>query len=141
MEALVNVLQAAEAATSVAESVRTVTLGLSAVMYALLVGLAAVAVLDAWLDGSLFADGRARCEFWRDEGERKATRLLGELLTCRFCLGYHVTFWLAILTLPLLPTAWLLPFIWLGGRAVERIVHRLTRDVEEPKDQDTRGYG
>ncbi len=119
-----------------AESVRTAALGLSAVLFAALVGLASVAVLDAWHLGSLFAGLRARSEYWRDEGGWAATRLLGELLTCRFCLGYHVSFWLSILTLPLVPTAWLLPFVWLGGRAVERLVGR-----EAGTDHDHRGYG
>lgn len=136
MEALVQLLQAAESVRSVADSVRTVTLGLTAVLYAALVGLASVAVLDAWLLGSLFAGQRARCEYWRDEGDWRATRLLGELLTCRFCLGYHVSFWLAILTMPLVPTAWPFPLVWLGGRAIERLAHRVLRGEEtEVKDE------
>jgi len=136
MEAFVQLLKAADSAKSVADSVQTLTLGLTAVFYALLVGLAAVAVLDAGLLGSLFAGWRARFEYWRDEGNWRATRLLGELLTCRFCLGYHVTFWLSILTLPLVPTAWLFPFVWLGGRTVERLIHkRLDDDKPEVKDE------
>ena len=139
MDALVQLFQAAESAKSMADSVQTLTLGLTAGFYALLVGLAAAAVLEAGLLGSLFAGWRARFEYWRDEGNWRVTRFFGELLTCRFCLGYHVTFWLSIMTLPLIPTAWLLPFVWLGGRTVERLVHRrLGDDKHETNDEPAR---
>lgn len=127
MDAPTDLLRAAEATT-------TVALGL--LLFAGLVGLAAKAALDAWLLGSLFAPARARFEYWRDDGEWAATRLLGELMVCRFCLGYHVTFWLTILTLPIVPTAWLLPLVWLGGRAVERMVAG-----DGPAKADHGGYG
>lgn len=85
-------------------------------------GAAAKAALDCWFLGALFADWRARAQDARDNGRWAFTRLLGGALSCRFCLSYHVTFWLAILSLAALPTAWLVPAVWLAGQAV---AHRL----------------
>lgn len=78
---------------------------------------AAKAALDCWFLGSLFADWRARAEDLRDNGGWALTRLVGAALSCRFCLSYHVTFWLSILSIAVLPSPWLLPVVWLAAQA------------------------
>ncbi len=59
--------------------------------------LASRAVLAAWFEGSIFAGARATAEAWDN--------WLGELLGCRFCLSYHVPFWL--LVVGYVPGLWL----------------------------------
>lgn len=81
-------------------------------------GVAAKAALDCWFLGSVFADWRARAEDARDNGGWAIARFVGGALSCRFCLSYHVTFWLAILSLAVLPTAWMVPAVWLAAQAV-----------------------
>ena len=81
---------------------------------------AAKAALDCWFLGSLFADWRARAQDARDNGGRAVVRFAGGALSCRFCLSYHVTFWLAILSLAVLPSAWLMPAVWLASQAAAR---------------------
>ena len=82
------------------------------------VALASKAALDAWFEGSVFATARAHTEVWK-YSDRKGVALIGDLMTCRFCLGYHVCFWLSFLCcfrnyefVLLVPTA-------LAARAVE----------------------
>lgn len=60
------------------------------------VALASKAALDAWFEGSVFATARAHTEVWK-YSDRKGVSLIGDLMTCRFCLGYHVCFWLSFL--------------------------------------------
>ncbi len=57
-------------------------------IYSIAVILATRAVLRAWFYGSLF-------EKWLGYFERRPG-LLGDLLTCPFCLSYHVVFWLFV---------------------------------------------
>lgn len=78
---------------------------------------AAKAVLDCWFTGSVFADWRARAQDARDGGGWALTRFVGGALSCRFCLSYHVTLLLAILSLAVLPSAWLAPAVWLASQA------------------------
>ena len=94
---------------------------LEAILTVVIVAAASKAALDAWFEGSIFATFRAYAEVWA-YSDNKALLLLGELLTCRFCLGYHVTFWLALLCcfnnfnfIPLVP-------VWLAARAVEGFI-------------------
>jgi hypothetical protein len=63
----------------------------------IVLALAARACLDAWFEGSLFADWRARAEVWDN--------WLGVLLGCRFCLAYHMP-WL-VLAAAYVPGLWL----------------------------------
>ena len=60
------------------------------------VALASKAALDAWFEGTIFATARAHTEVWK-YSDRKGIALIGDLMTCRFCLGYHVCFWLSFL--------------------------------------------
>lgn len=86
---------------------------------ALLVALATRATLDCWMQGSIFSRGRARMELWRDDDFYFYRRLLGELMTCRFCLAYHVAFWLAVLAV-----GWTfhLPVVWLTAVCLTRLL-------------------
>jgi hypothetical protein len=63
---------------------------------AVIVALASKAALDAWFEGTIFATARAHTEVWK-YSDRKGVALIGDLMTCRFCLGYHVCFWLSFL--------------------------------------------
>lgn len=94
---------------------------LESILAAFIVAVASKAALDAWFEGSIFATFRAHAEAWA-YSDNKLLLLLGELLTCRFCLGYHVTFWLALLCcfnnlnfIPLVP-------VWLAARAIEGLI-------------------
>jgi hypothetical protein len=54
----------------------------------LLLALAAGAVVDVWLNGSIFATWRARAETWENT--------FSELLGCSLCLNYQVPIWLTL---------------------------------------------
>lgn len=53
---------------------------------------AASAVVDAWFNGSIFADRRAYFQALDDGGSK-----LGELMSCRFCFSHHTPWILAAL--------------------------------------------
>jgi hypothetical protein len=53
-----------------------------------LLALATGAVVDVWLNGSIFAGWRARAEVWENT--------LSELLGCSLCLNYQVPIWLTL---------------------------------------------
>jgi hypothetical protein len=63
--------------------------GLDLIAGVLLLALAAGAIVDVWLNGSIFAGWRARIE--AREGR------LSELLGCSLCLNYQVAGWLTLL--------------------------------------------
>jgi len=83
--------------------------------------LASKAVLDVWFNGSIFSWHRAWAELLRDEGAWKVSRLLGELLTCRFCLSYHTSLWFTLCCIPILPW-WALAPWWFAVRTAARFV-------------------
>jgi hypothetical protein len=90
-----------------------------------LLALATGAVVDVWLNGSIFASARARVEAW--EG------FLAELLGCGFCLTYQVALWLTGLAwLPALLLEWpwvLAPRALLVGLAAGRLAWLVDRAV------------
>jgi hypothetical protein len=53
-----------------------------------LIALAAGALVDIWLNGSMFAGWRARFEVWENA--------LSELLGCGLCLNYQAPIWLTL---------------------------------------------
>lgn len=73
------------------------------------------AILDVWFLGSIFANYRAWAELFRDEGKWRLTKLLGELLSCRFCFSYHSSLWMTLCFIPVIPWWGLLPW-WLAVR-------------------------
>jgi hypothetical protein len=93
-----------------------------------LVVAAAKAVLDAWLEGSIFATARAYAEAWK-ESDRRVVRLFGELLSCRFCLGYHVSFILSVMFCCLLPSWVLIAVVALAARGIEHEVNRYVERI------------
>jgi hypothetical protein len=88
-----------------------------------LVALATGAVVDVWLNGSIFATARARVETWDN--------ILSELLGCSFCLNYQVPLWLvAFLWMPTFLAHWVVALtcrgvlLWLAtGRLAWLINH------------------
>jgi hypothetical protein len=99
----------------------------------LLVTFATKAVLDAWFEGSVFAIGRAYAEAWKSS-DKKITSLLGELLSCRFCLGYHVSFLLSITCCAFISN-WLLIFlITFAARGMEYEINRLLEAKYDSKE-------
>lgn len=108
---------------------------IEALLTTLIVALASKGVLDAWFDGTVFSTARAHAEAWR-ESNSAYTSLAGELLSCRFCLGYHISFWITVLCCfnnlsPIL----LLP-VWLAGRAIEHEVEIEIRRRNERRDNE-----
>lgn len=91
---------------------------LTIILVPLVNGVAAKAILDAWFLGSVFADWRAQGQELRDNGSWMITRFFGGASSCRFCFSYHTTLVLSILSLPVLPSCWLLPAIWFASQAV-----------------------
>lgn len=107
---------------------------LDALLASLLVTLAARAALDAWFEGSIFATARAYAEAWK-YSDTKVTALFGELLSCRFCLGFHVTFWLAVLCC-IAGISWLLLVpVALAARALEFQIYLELKEEDEPGTQ------
>lgn len=53
-----------------------------------LLALATGAVVDVWLNGSIFASWRARVETWENT--------LSELFGCSLCLNYQAAIWLTL---------------------------------------------
>lgn len=114
---------------------------IEALLMVVLVAVASKAALDAWFDGSIFDTPRAYAEAWA-YSDSTILLLLGELLTCRFCLGYHVTFWLTLLCcftdfnfIPLVP-------VWLAARAVEGFIdNKLGVRDEQQQAETPRGDG
>lgn len=105
-----------------------------ALLYAIMAALASRAAMDAWFEGSIFATARAYSEAWR-YSDTKMTSLLGELLTCRFCLGYHVTFWFSVLYC-INGASWLLLLpVALTARALEYQLYLLLKEEDEPGSQ------
>jgi hypothetical protein len=62
--------------------------GLDLLINVLLLALATGAVVDVWLNGSIFATWRARVETWENT--------FSELLGCSLCLNYQVPIWLTL---------------------------------------------
>lgn len=91
----------------------------------LLLALAAGAVVDVWLNGSLFATARARVEA-REDG-------LSELFGCSFCLNYMVPLWLTVLLwLPAVSARWPVNLIcraWLLWLAAGRLAWLINHAV------------
>jgi hypothetical protein len=54
----------------------------------ILLALATGAVVDVWLNGSIFAGWRARIETWENT--------FSELMGCSLCLNYQVPIWLTL---------------------------------------------
>jgi hypothetical protein len=90
-----------------------------------LVALATGAVVDVWLNGSIFATARARVET-RDN-------ILSELLGCSFCLNYQVPLWLVVLLwLPVVVAPWPVNLIcraWLLWLAAGRLAWLINHAV------------
>ena len=99
----------------------------------LVTALAERALAGAWFDGSLFAGWRAAGQSMRDDGSWRLTRFVGGAVSCPFCLGYHLTFWLAALWIPLLPAWWLAAPVWLAARYVAWQLTPGEDDVREPE--------
>jgi hypothetical protein len=62
----------------------------------LLAVFASGAILDVWFNGSIFSNWQAKLQFIADEEpdpSRALTQLFAKLLTCSFCLSYHVPLW------------------------------------------------
>jgi hypothetical protein len=94
--------------------------------------------LDAWFEGSLFATARAYTEAWK-YSDSTSVSLIGELFTCRFCLGYHVAFYLATICCYSISDFSMLPLIALSARVVESELEKIIRRFDEPRntgDQD-----
>lgn len=101
-----------------------------AIFCAVLVAIASKAALDAFFEGSLFAMARAYGEAMK-YSDRKIVSIVGELLSCRFCLGYHVTFWLSVLCC-ISGISWLLLVpVALASRAIEYQLYLATRTEED----------
>lgn len=89
-----------------------------------LIVFATKAVLDAWFEGSVFATARAYAEAWK-ESDKTIVRLFGELLSCRFCLGYHASFVFSIMCCAFISN-WLLIFlVSFAARGMEYEFNRL----------------
>lgn len=99
-----------------------------------LVAVATKAALDAWFEGSVFATARAYSEAWK-ESNSKILSLVGELLTCRFCLGYHMAFIFSITACLFLDNWLLLILVAFAARGMEYEVERLLRRFDEPESK------
>lgn len=133
--------------------------------------LAATAVADAWFEGSLFAGWRqflqSKADFYQPAATeadavandaagaqlpaamRLADRFLPfwavELLTCRFCLSYHIPWLLAVCCLCPLPLDgpdWLLclrklPLYSLAVTGASHLIARLVPDPSNASSNDT----
>jgi hypothetical protein len=75
-------------------------IGLDLLVDVLLLALAVGAVVDVWLNGSLFAGLRARIEIWDNK--------FSELLGCSLCLNYQAAIWLTLglWALPMIVPSW-----------------------------------
>jgi hypothetical protein len=93
-----------------------------------LVVAATKAVLDAWFEGSVFATARAYAEAWK-MSDRRVVSLFGELLSCRFCLGYHVSLILSVTFCFLLPSWVLIAVVALAARGIEYEVNRYVERI------------
>lgn len=62
--------------------------GLDLLVTVLLLALATGAVVDVWLNGSIFASWRSRAEVWEN--------MFSELLGCSLCLNYQAPIWLTL---------------------------------------------
>ena len=103
---------------------------IEAILCSLMVAMASKAALDAFFDGSVFATIRAYWEAMK-YSDRKIVSIVGELLSCRFCLGYHVTFWLSVLCC-INGISWLLLVpVALASRAIEYQLYLATRTEED----------
>lgn len=108
---------------------------IEALLTTLIIALASKGTLDAWFDGTIFSTARAHAEAWR-ESNSAYTSLAGELLSCRFCLGYHVSFWITVLCcFNGLSLILLLP-VWLASRAIEHEVELEIRRRNERRDNE-----
>ncbi len=106
---------------------------IEAILTSLIVAVASKAALDAWFYGTLFSTARAHTEAWR-ESNSLHTSLAGELLSCRFCLGYHVSFLITVLCCFNDLSFILLVPVWLAARAVEHEVELELRRRDERRD-------
>lgn len=96
----------------------------------LLVTAATKAALDAWFEGSIFSLARAYGEAWK-ASDRKIVSLFGELISCRFCLGYYASF---IFSCCLLFDNWLLVLlVTFAARGIEFEIERFLRSKYDTK--------
>lgn len=66
-----------------------------------LIALAADAITSAWFYGSIFERWRNYFKKLQETGTTRTSWFFGTLLTCNFCLPYHIAFWtLVLLWLP-----------------------------------------
>lgn len=99
-----------------------------------LVAAASKATLDAWFEGTIFGTARAYAEAWK-VSDRWVVSTFGELLSCRFCLGYHASFILSCIFYFLLPDWTILLVVALAARGIE---YEVNRYVERIYDDTTK---
>lgn len=99
-----------------------------------LVAAASKATLDAWFEGTIFGTARAYAEAWK-VSDRWVVSIFGELLSCRFCLGYHASFNLSCIFYFLLPDWIILLVVALAARGIE---YEVNRYVERIYDDTTK---
>lgn len=87
--------------------------------------------LDAWFEGSLFATARAYTEAW-GYSDNRCVSLIGELFTCRFCLGYHVSFYISAVCCYSISEFSLLIPMALSARVIEGEIEKIIRRLDEP---------
>jgi hypothetical protein len=78
------------------------TVGLELLITVAMLALATGAVVDVWLNGSIFATWRARVETWEN--------VFSELFGCSLCLNYQAAIWLTL-------GLWALPMVIPGWAA------------------------
>ena len=98
-----------------------------------LAAVATKAALDAWFEGNVFALARAYAEAWRSS-DRKVVSLFGELLSCRFCLGYHASFVFSIICCLLLNNWLFVLLVAFAARGMEYEMERYLRSKYDPKE-------
>lgn len=98
----------------------------------LLVAVATKAALDAWFEGSVFSVARAYAEAWK-ESDKKIVSLFGELLSCRFCLGYHASFIFSIMCCLFIGNWVLVLLVAFAARGFEYEMEKVLRRLDEPE--------
>lgn len=99
----------------------------------LMVVFATKSVLDAWFEGSVFALPRAYTEAWKASNST-VVRLAGELLTCRFCLGYHVSFIFSLVCLAYVSDWFIVFLIMFAARGMEYELNRFMESKYDTKE-------
>lgn len=87
--------------------------------------LTAFVVLELWFEGSIFARPRAGLEAWAADANR-AFRFVGELFTCRLCLGTWVCLFVSLPS-PLEGEDWFLS--WGAVRGGEYVLAQLLKRI------------